>query len=138
MAHPTQLNPTEQDALVKQIGLALLRAAPQDWEQIVIDYRAVGRHQESGGQVVTQSGDARPWRISGDIATLFAKLRAGMYREGRGTWFNARYQLDRPTSYNLEYDRDEPHWEAPPPPQAYGDELRIFPREEENVPDWLV
>jgi hypothetical protein len=60
-----------------------------------------------------------------------------MYREGRGTWFNARYQLDRPSSYNLDFDRDEPRWQSPPPPQAYQDELRFFPRSEENTPEWL-
>ena len=61
-----------------------------------------------------------------------------MYREGRGTWFNARYVLDHPSSYNLEYDREEPRWNLAPPAQAYSDELRMFPRSEENVPEWLM
>ncbi|MQA61402.1 MAG: DUF4237 domain-containing protein [Actinophytocola sp.] len=61
-----------------------------------------------------------------------------MYREERGTWFNARYQLDAPASYNLEYDREEPEWNILPPPNAYADELRMFPRSEENVPEWLM
>src|SRR5689334_3526680 len=61
-----------------------------------------------------------------------------MYRDGRGTWFNAKYQLDHPSSYNLEYNRDEPRWHLAPPPQAYSDELRMFPRSEENVPEWLI
>jgi hypothetical protein len=137
VAQPTQLTPTEQDALVKQIGLAMLRVAPEDWEQLTVDYRAVGRYAESTGQVVYSDGVAEPWTMPADLQGLFARLRGGMYREGRGTWFNARYRLDHPSSYNLEYDREEPVWDMPPPPQAYPDDMRLFPRSDDNVPEWL-
>lgn len=137
MAQPTQLTPTEQDALVKQIGLAMLRVAPEDWEQLTVDYRAVGRYAESTGQVVYFDGGSEPWTMPADLQVLFARLRGGMYREGRGTWFNARYRLDHPSSYNLEYDREEPVWDLPPPPQAYPDDMRLHPRTDDNVPEWL-
>ncbi|WP_460440915.1 TNT domain-containing protein [Amycolatopsis stemonae] len=139
VAQPTtQLNATEQDTLVKQIGLALLRAAPRDWRKVTAEYRAVGRYHELTGEIVTEDGTVHEWLATHDIATLFGRLRGGMYRDGRGTWFNARYQLDHPSSYNLEYNRDEPVWNLAPPPQAYSDELRMFPRTEDNVPDWLI
>ncbi|GLZ43273.1 hypothetical protein Acsp05_68970 [Actinokineospora sp. NBRC 105648] len=138
MALPTQLNPTEQDALVKQIGLALLRGAPGRWESISVEYRALGRYMETTGRVTFADETSDELKLSPDITMLFSRLRAGMYREGRGTWFNARYQLDQPSAYNLEYDREEPKWIAPPPPPAYADDLRTFPRDEENVPEWLV
>jgi hypothetical protein len=137
VAQPTQLTPTEQDALVKQIGLAMLRVAPDDWEQLTVDYRAVGRYAESTAQVTFSDGGTDSWEMPADLRGLFARLRAGMYREGRGTWFNARYRLDHPSSYNLEYDREEPGWDMPPPPQAYPDDMRMFPRTDENVPEWL-
>jgi hypothetical protein len=139
VAQPTtQLNATEQDTLVKQIGLALLRAAPRDWRKVSAEYRAVGRYHELTGEIVTEDGTVHEWLATHDIATLFDRLRGGMYRDGRGTWFNARYQLDHPSSYNLEYNRDEPVWNLAPPPQAYSDELRMFPRTEDNVPEWLI
>lgn len=138
MARPTQLNPTEQDALVKQIGLALLRAAPADWTAVEVAFRALGRYTEVSGRVSFADDRSAEMPISPEVAGLFVRLRAGMYREGRGTWFNARYQLDRPSAYNLEYDRDEPQWSVPPPPPAYADEMRMFPRDEENVPEWLT
>ena len=137
MAEPTQLTPTEQDALVKQIGLAMLRVAPDDWDQLTIDYRAVGRYSEAVGKVVYTDGAAESWTMPPDLQGLFARLRGGMYREGRGTWFNARYRLDHPSSYNLEYDREEPNWDLPPPPAAYPDDMRMFPRSDDNVPGWL-
>lgn len=138
MAHATQLNATEQDTLVKQIGLALLRTAPRDWQRITAHYRTVGRYHELEGEVTLADGSQQEWVATQDIASLFNRLRAGMYREERGTWFNAHYTLDAPASYNLEYDREEPRWRQLPPPQAYSDELRMFPRTEENIPDWLM
>src|SRR3954452_17429566 len=97
---PTPLDPTEQDALVKQIGLAMLRAAPADWDQITVDYRAVGRYFEAEGELTFADEHTADWPVPPEIAGMFARLRAGMYREGRGTWFNARYRLDHPSSYN--------------------------------------
>jgi hypothetical protein len=132
------LSAPEQDTLVKQIGLALLRAAPRDWKRIAVNYRTVGRYHELDGEITLADGSTTEWVATHDIATLFARLRSGMYREQRGTWFNARYTLDAPASYNLEYDREEPEWNLLPPPQAYADELRMFPRSDENVPEWLM
>jgi Tuberculosis necrotizing toxin len=138
VSQPTPLNPVEQDALVKQIGLALMKAAPQDWEQVRAYYRAAGRYFELSAEITDQDGQSRAWTAPADTASLLARLRAGMYREGRGTWFNARYQLDRPSSYNLDFDRDEPQWQNPPPQLAYTDEMRFFPRTDDNVPEWLA
>jgi hypothetical protein len=137
MVPPAQLDPTEQDALVKQIGLALLRAAPEDWDRVTVDYRAIGRYSEANGEITFANNTTGNWVVPPDIAAMFAQLRTGMYRDGRGTWYNAKYRLDHPSSYNLDYDRDEPQWNRPPPPQAYADDLQTFPRSEENVPEWL-
>jgi hypothetical protein len=137
VSEPKPLNPTEQDALVKQIGLTLMRAAPEGWRQVSAEYRATGRYFELAAEVHTADGSVHGWAPPQDVATLFARLRAGMHREGRGSWSNARYQLDHPSSYNLDFDRAEPQWQTPPPQQAYFDEMRFFPRSEENVPDWL-
>ncbi|WP_439661802.1 TNT domain-containing protein [Lentzea sp. HUAS TT2] len=137
MSEPKPLNPTEQDALVKQIGLTLMRAAPEDWRSVIAQYRATGRYFELEAELKLQDGSKRAWQVPQDAASLFARLRAGMHREGRGSWTNARYQLDHPSSYNLDFDRAEPSWQTPPPHQAYVDEMRFFPRAEENIPDWL-
>lgn len=137
MSEPKPLNPTEQDALVKQIGLTLMRAAPEDWRSVIAQYRATGRYFELEAEMRLQDGTSHAWAPPQEVASLFARLRAGMHREGRGSWTNARYQLDHPSSYNLDFDRAEPVWQTPPPQQAYFDEMRFFPRADENVPEWL-
>jgi len=137
VSEPKPLNPTEQDALVKQIGLTLMRAAPEDWRSVIAQYRATGRYFELESEMRLQDGTSHAWAPPQEVASLFARLRAGMHREGRGSWTNARYQLDHPSSYNLDFDRAEPVWQTPPPQQAYFDEMRFFPRADENVPEWL-
>jgi hypothetical protein len=114
-----------------------MRAAPEDWRSVIAHYRATGRYFELESEMRLQDGTSHSWAPPQDVASLFARLRAGMHREGRGSWTNARYQLDHPSSYNLDFDRAEPDWQTPPPQQAYFDEMRFFPRVDENVPDWL-
>lgn len=135
---PAPLSQQDQDALVKQIGIALIRSAPQDWQHIDANFGAVGRHFELSAQAFDAAGDELSWTPDQDAAMAFARLRAGMHGENGGTWFNARYTVDHPSSYNLEFDRSEPRWNTPPPPQAYRDELQYFPRSEDHVPEWLM
>lgn len=138
MSQPSQLTPADQDALVKQIGIGLMRAAPQEWQQIRTEYRAAGRYYELTAEIIDEDGQSKAWTASHDVAMLFAKLRAGMHAERGGAWFNARYQIERPSKYNLEFDRSEPRWRTPPPIAAYRDELHFFPRSEDDVPEWLM
>lgn len=135
---PNALGPQEQDALVKQIGLALIRSAPEHWQEIKAEFRAVGRYFELSADAADEGGHWQPWTASQDIAMMFARLRAGMHGERGGTWFNARYSVRRPAAYNLEFDRAEPQWRNAPPLPAYRDELQMFPRGEADVPEWLT
>ena len=74
MSEPKPLNPTEQDALVKQIGLTLMRAAPEDWRSVIAQYRANGRYFELEAELRLQDGSKHAWAVPQDVATLFAKL----------------------------------------------------------------
>ena len=67
---PQPLSPTDQDALVKQIGLALMRTAPEDWQQIRAEFRATGRYYELSAEVAK----GKPVRAAMDDAEK--KLRA--------------------------------------------------------------
>ncbi|WP_020496115.1 glycohydrolase toxin TNT-related protein [Sciscionella marina] len=135
MSQPTT---ADSNALIKQIGITLINAAPQDWQQIRTEFRATGRYYELSAEIVNNTGAANAWTASHEIALMFARLRAAMHPIEGGTWFNARYHIERPSKYNVEFDRDEPQWRTQPPPQAFRDELRYFPREEADVPDWLM
>ncbi|KAA2247666.1 hypothetical protein F0L68_40100 [Solihabitans fulvus] len=140
MTAPRQpLNPVEQRALLDELTLLLLDALPAGWQQLVIEYKAIGRHIDVGVGVRTPDRGMQVWEPPTEAWRLLARLRKGMYGEGLGTWFSARYGIDAPDTFTIDYNwRNEPVWApAPPPAEAYTDELRRFPRTDENIPDWF-
>jgi hypothetical protein len=128
----------EQDQLTRQVGRALLSVAGQDWQRVRAEYRAAGRHIEADVFVTGPDGVERPVRPPQEVVDGFGRLKQGMYRPGRGTWFSAEYVLEPPSAFSAEFEPDvEPRWRRVPPPIGFADELRFFPRAEENIPDWL-
>jgi hypothetical protein len=132
------LNPTEQDTVLQDIALVLAHNLPPGWQECLVTRGALGAHAETTIRIERLNGP--PTDVAGPevLGELFARLRTGMYRPGVGTWFSARYRLTHPVDYRIEYDNTgQPDWSAPPPPEAYTDELRTFPRDPEHTPDWL-
>jgi hypothetical protein len=128
----------EQDQLTRQVGRALLSAAGADWQQVRAEYRSAGRHIEVDVFVKGPDGVERPVRPPQEVVDGLGRLRQGMYRPGRGTWLSALYVLDPPSSFSAEFEPDvEPRWRRVPPPIGFADELKFFPREDENIPDWF-
>lgn len=135
-----QLTPAEQNELLEEITLVLVHTLPAAYEECVVVHRALGSHSETLGQVRKVSGPGFPslWTPPPAVGELFDRLRSGMYAEGLGTWFSAKFRLTYPFTYSVEYDRDnEPRWAEPPPEAAYAEELERYPRAPEHVPDWL-
>ncbi|WP_188317096.1 hypothetical protein [Solihabitans fulvus] len=135
---PVQMDQAQQDQLVRQIGRALLRALPPDWQQVRAEYRAAGRHIEVDIFVAGPDRVPRPIRPPMEVVQMLGELRAGMYLPGVGTWLSAIYQLTAPSDYSVDFSADaEPPWRNAPPPIGFQDELRTFPRADERIPDWL-
>ncbi|MFI0350659.1 hypothetical protein [Actinomadura sp. 9N407] len=135
-----RLNPVEQNDLLQKITLLLTHALPAGWEECTVVHRALGSHSETLGQIrrVTGPGLPSPIDVPAELGELFERLRAGMYSPGLGTWFSATFKLTFPFSYEIQYIRDEePRWQSAPPPAAYEEERRRFPREPRHTPEWL-
>ena len=138
MSRPTAISPEEQEQIARRIGVLLLQAAPEDWQQITVEYRATGEYRDLLGEVAAQDGGTEPWEPPEELWGIFEHLREGMYRPEVGTWLSALYVVERPSSYRIDINFDaEPQWQQPLPRAAYVDELRRYPRTEDNVPDWM-
>jgi hypothetical protein len=128
----------EQDQLTRQVGRALLTVAGADWQKVRAEYRSAGRHIEVDVYVTGPDGTERLVRPPQEVVAGLGRLRQGMYRPGRGTWFSALYELAPPSAFSAEFEPDvEPRWRRVPPPIGFADELRFFPRADEHIPDWL-
>ena len=65
-----------------------------------------------------------------------------MYSQGSGAWFSATFRVVREksgeASANASFNYDEePEWYFSVDPGQYAIDLEDFPRDEENIPDWL-
>lgn len=138
-SQPEPLDPGEQEQLIQQIGRVIVGGLPPGWHEAGIEYRAIGSHSELIAQLVAPNGTAVPIAAPTEAEELFARLRDGMHEPDRGTWISALYQLQRPGSYSVDFNGDyEPVWRTTPPAEAFVEELRRYPRTNENVPEWLA
>lgn len=66
-------------------------------------------------------------------------LRHRMYQPGRGTWLSATFTLvsDGNMYPEFNYD-DEPDWGRPVSDDEYAEELKVYPRDTEHLPEWLA
>ncbi|SFS42258.1 TNT domain-containing protein [Saccharopolyspora flava] len=138
MSRPTAISPEEQEQIARKIGVLLLQGAPEDWQEITVEYRATGEYTDLLGELTAQDGSTRPLEPPVELREIFERLREGMYRPDVGTWLSALYVVERPSSYRIDINFDtEPQWQRPLPRAAYVDELRRYPRSEDNIPDWM-
>jgi hypothetical protein len=138
MSEQDLLTPEQQDALLQDIALVLAHSLPPGWQDCLVVHRAVGAHAETTVRIERLNGPPTDVDWPPVLGDLFARLRAGMYRPGVGTWIAARFRLTHPVKYRVEYSSTgQPEWSAPPPAEAYAEELRRFPRDAEHIPDWL-
>jgi hypothetical protein len=128
----------EQDQLTRRVGRSLLTVAGEGWQRVRAEYRSAGRHIEVDVFVTGPDGVEHPVRPPQEVVEGLGRLRQGMYRPGRGTWLSGVYLLEPPSSFSAEFEPDaEPRWRRVPPPIGFADELKFFPRADENIPDWL-
>lgn len=133
-----RLTPEDQHAVLVSVTSLLIHSLPGDWNQLFFDFRAMGRYVETPVTVLNIFGQSVDWTLPDEALPFFLELRAGMYREGQGTWTSVKYHLAHPNVYSIEYDWDEePEWTHRPPERFFLEELEMFPRTEENIAGWL-
>jgi hypothetical protein len=132
------LDPTEQYDILHNVGLELLGSAPEGWKEITFITTSLGGISQSEMLVQNEDGDVRRQRFPHGVMRKFAQLRAGMYQDGRGTWFSMTYTIIPPGKFSTQFNYDNPpEFTIPPSASSYAADLEAFPREPKNIPDWL-
>ncbi|NYH52012.1 hypothetical protein HNR06_001601 [Nocardiopsis arvandica] len=117
--------------------MRILDEAPEGWTRIVYTEKAVIDH--SNGLTVVESEDGTTRRKSppSGMGMIINELRAGMYQEGKGTWFSFEYVITRPGKFDVTYDYDEDPGITFPTAFGFTNDLAFFPRNDEYMTDWL-
>ncbi|MEU3274217.1 hypothetical protein ABZ639_25535 [Saccharomonospora sp. NPDC006951] len=124
--------------LMKGFTTRMIHSLPSAWDQLFIDFRSVGTYVELSGRLITVLGGAIEWTPPGDEAVFLMKLRDAMYRPYEGVWTSLRYHLVHPGRYSVEYDwKNEPDWDHTPPPRFFAQEFDMYPRNEDDLPEWF-
>ncbi|MGW6425808.1 hypothetical protein ACWF82_24310 [Nocardia sp. NPDC055053] len=119
--------------------MQFIKAAQQDWRRIEVDVLGSGADFDVKYSILKEDGSVGIGDIPTQAMRAFSDMRHLRYEEdGTGTWFSMRMFLDPPDFMNAIYNSwVDPIWEPPIPPEAYAEDLRYFPRTEQNIPRWL-
>ncbi|MDE3723918.1 DUF600 family protein [Nocardiopsis sp. N85] len=132
------LGPQEQQELLQKIGVELLTAVGDEWETVTYTVRALIGQMSEQLEERRADGTTERKRIPLGVIDMVKELRAGMYREGKGTWFTLTYVIGRPGRFKVDYDYDgQPGFTFYPQASDFALDLEFFPRADENLPDWL-
>ncbi|UOZ07737.1 hypothetical protein [Amycolatopsis sp. WQ 127309] len=132
------LTPIEQNELLGEIAESLIAAAPPNWQRLVFDFMAVGKHVDVGLGAALDNGARQPVPAPREVSKPLAKLRRGMYADGLGTWYSMDMVIDRPDRFQARFNRDdEPPFRTPPAPEQYALDQERYPRTPENTPPWF-
>jgi hypothetical protein len=134
------LNPEQANELWKGFTTQMIHSLPPAWDQLFLSFRAMGSYVELTAQIITVAGGSMNWAPPDSVLPFLMKMRDGMYDFDKGTaWISLRYHLVHPSRYTVEYnwgDR-EPDWNHVPPPEFFEQELEMYPRDEDELPEWF-
>ncbi|MFI6578826.1 hypothetical protein ACIBFB_23815 [Nocardiopsis sp. NPDC050513] len=130
------LDPAQQQEVLTQIGMRILDKVPGGWSRITYSRESVIEHSASLLEVEYGDGSTSSESVAG-LGVLADDLRAGMYREGKGTWFSMKYVITPPGKFNVDFNYDEDPGLTFPTAHGFTVDLKYFPRDDEFVPDWL-
>jgi hypothetical protein len=132
------LSPIEQNELLGEITKSLVAAAPPNWQRLVFDFMAIGKHVNVGLGAALDDGTRQPVPAPREVSKPLSKLRRGMYADGLGTWYSMDLVIDRPDTFHARFNRDdEPPFRTPPAPDQYALDQERYPRTPENMPEWF-
>lgn len=134
---PTPLGPLEQEQILQQIGGDILAVLGDDWHEAKYTVNLIEGYLEEDLEVVYGGRGVEKERAPLATMQSVRKLRSGMYREGRGTWYGMRYTISPPGDYRVEYTYDEVDFDFSPPAAAFVQDLESFPRASDFIPGWL-
>lgn len=133
------LDPVQQKDELDGMTTLLVGALPPGWRELVIDFRAIGQNLDVAVGVTGPDGKERVWDPPAEVWRAFQRLRGGMYADNEGTWFSARYILEPPSRFNIQYNfKNQPDFQPAPPAAAFALEQEWFPRGEAYMPPWYL
>ncbi|SEO75193.1 hypothetical protein [Trujillonella endophytica] len=125
--------------VLRDIGAALVAAAPPGTARIRYRATAVGAVRRDGFHAETAAGNAVNVPVPGAARDGVEELKQLLWNPQLGTWLELDVVLDR-ASGQLEprFNRTHEPGGEPLPREAIAEELRRFPRPPSAIPAWMA
>ena len=128
--------------LERTIAEGLWTARPLDieWDTFAYVRSEVGGTASAIAKAYLDGAEMKRKHIDKSVVIAARTLRELMYKPGKGTWFSMILKVTPAgdgweASYN--YDQ-KPVWElGDPVNDTFAQELYLFPRDEDHIPDWF-
>jgi len=138
---PGDKMPRTNTSIAGVVEEALVAHAPEGWQQIDLQCRALARRMEIEA-TVTVDGTAHVWVPPLMVSQWLHRQRLRDFRNGIGTWFVANFTFVAGGETTRRFLVEaQPEWLIAPGHgaalQHAADELRLLPRRPEAVPDWM-
>ncbi|MFD6095997.1 immunity protein YezG family protein [Nocardiopsis flavescens] len=131
------ISPARQQEILNKVGSKILATAPSDWNKIVYKISSVVEMSSSSATVEYKNGEAGTFRTDAMIGNYLDELRAGMYIEGKGTWFSLECTITHPGRFKVHYNYNDDPELTFATSKAFTNDLEYFPRDPEHTPEWL-
>jgi hypothetical protein len=120
-------------------GLWSIRPQDRNWDKIVYTRLQTGGR---GGQItfIHSNDEVKRSKTSNEVTFAAGDLRDAMYQPGKGAWFSMTLTITPggdgwEATYNY---TEKPEWPlGEPSGDDYAQELHVYPRDEEHIPDWF-
>ncbi|RKS06915.1 uncharacterized protein DUF600 [Nocardiopsis sp. Huas11] len=130
--------PDEQHQILQNVGGLVLDSVDDDWDEITATYSALVGMSTTSLTVTTRDGRTRKGKFPLRAVPMMSELRAGMHDEEKGTWYTAKYTIQRPGKFSVSYEYDtEPVFGFEIDPRTFYEDLDHYPRPFETLPEWL-
>ncbi|AFR30127.1 hypothetical protein ARUE_c32460 [Arthrobacter sp. Rue61a] len=128
--------------LERTIAEGLWAVRPQDiqWDEFAYVRSEIGSRASSIARAYLAGAEVKRIHVDNNVLIAARTLREVLYRPGKGTWLSMTLKVTpKGDGWEASYNYDEkPVWElGEPVNDTYAQELYLFPRDEEHIPDWF-
>jgi hypothetical protein len=121
-------------------GIWVIRPTDIEWDSLVYVHNQTGGRGSSITKIYNNGELVQRASFADEILFTVDDLREVMYKPGKGSWLSMTLTVTPAgNGWEASYNYDEkPVWElGEPVNDSYAQELYLYPRDEEHIPDWF-
>lgn len=123
--------------LLQRIGRAMAAAAGASWRSATLSITALSAATSARLMIERQDGSVeRSTGLTDDVLLWCDDLRASMYTDGEGAWYNAAITVTADGQIESTFDYDTPPFDGEATEDLLLEDDRAYSRTADRLPEW--